>query len=58
MKTRECMNCKKFFKCTGKVADGPCLHFEQREKYDAPKTKFEKLYDTLHNDQEKEQEDG
>lgn len=32
MKNRECIKCKKFFECKGKVTNAPCLHFEEREK--------------------------
>lgn len=36
IKDRECINCKRFFTCTGKPKDvKQCVSFEQREKDEA-----------------------
>lgn len=40
MKTKECIQCKKFFECPGKVDDKPCLHFKERKKERGGDTPF------------------
>ena len=45
MKTKECIQCKKFFECPGKVDDKPCLHFEERKKETRNEAVFQRFFD-------------
>lgn len=29
---KECLHCKKFFDCKGKLKNKPCVNFEERKK--------------------------
>ena len=40
MKTKECIQCEKFFECPGKVNDKPCLHFKNRKGNKDEKNRF------------------
>ena len=30
--TRECLHCKRFYKCKGRASNEPCLNYEEREE--------------------------